>query len=412
MRKIEVLIVLFATSLLTSMAAMEIFAWLLFAISLGLVLAKSVPLKNYLIPSMLVTACLGVFFVVLVAGVAAWSPGWAKATDVIGWSRWIVLLYMWGFLWRSLLNKNWERGLKIWMIVVAIVGLYSLVQFFFGVEIARSRTILSPRGDFWRASGFFNLSLTFAYSIGMAGMIALGCALVTWKDRLTKENLLYIAAFVFAALGVFASLTRGAWIAYVISSLLLVLLTRPKLAWVVPAGALVVGGLAFLADPALRFRIMSIGDMNMSSNIARLGLWKSYWAMFLDQPFIGVGLGHGKELLSEYLPKVGHVDNGFRSHAHNNFIHILGSMGGLGLLSFVGFCGYFIWLNVALVRRKASLPPWSRGLALGILGAQVYFHIGGLTEASFIDGEVNHQLIFWWGALLGLANRPLAVEKI
>ena len=49
-------------------------------------------------------------------------------------------------------------------------------------------------------------------------------------------------------------------------------------------------------------------------------------------------------------------------------------------------------------RLYSTIPSthyWHRVFALSALGAQLAFHIGGLTQWNFGDAEVQHQFIFW-----------------
>ena len=49
-------------------------------------------------------------------------------------------------------------------------------------------------------------------------------------------------------------------------------------------------------------------------------------------------------------------------------------------------------------------PGFYSSLALGCFAAQVYLHVGGLTEVNFTDGEVNHAIVMVWSLTLGLAQ--------
>ncbi|MGZ6480380.1 MAG: O-antigen ligase family protein, partial [Bdellovibrionales bacterium] len=107
--------------------------------------------------------------------------------------------------------------------------------------------------------------------------------------------------------------------------------------------------------------------------------------------------------LPEYFARLG-IDQEFVSHAHNNLLQFLG---GTGIFGFISYCAViFIFLRKAWRIRKVTAWGWSLFLA------QLYMQLGGLTEANFIDGEVNHMLIFTWAILLVVEAKVLKSGKL
>jgi hypothetical protein len=47
-----------------------------------------------------------------------------------------------------------------------------------------------------------------------------------------------------------------------------------------------------------------------------------------------------------------------------------------------------------LLRMIPERFEWHRALVLGAIGAQVFLHVGGLTEPSFKHAEVKHMFLF------------------
>ena len=65
-------------------------------------------------------------------------------------------------------------------------------------------------------------------------------------------------------------------------------------------------------------------------------MWQAARDMFLDRPLTGVGFSRTGELSPYYKKKnVYDETTDFTSHAHNNFLDILGATGGLGMLAFL-----------------------------------------------------------------------------
>jgi O-antigen ligase len=161
----------------------------------------------------------------------------------------------------------------------------------------------------------------------------------------------------------------------------------------VPGFALGVVAVSILS-PAIGHKILHLVTLKMDhSSSVRLDLWQGYWAMFKESPILGVGLFNGDRLLPAYFTQLS-VQQTFVSHAHNNFLQWLAGAGLPGLVLFVSLSGWFLFT----CWRHRSLTSIFWGLFL----AQLFLHIGGLTEAGFFDGEVNHLLIFLWSLTLAL----------
>jgi O-antigen ligase len=114
--------------------------------------------------------------------------------------------------------------------------------------------------------------------------------------------------------------------------------------------------------------------------------------MFKDHPLLGVGYERNSLRTQEYNVKV-FGEKGFSGHAHNHFIQMLAGTGILGFICFMGFISWFYWIAWQLWR-SASAGTELKAIGLGSLGAQTLFHLGGLTEAVFVDGEANHMYVY------------------
>jgi O-antigen ligase len=143
------------------------------------------------------------------------------------------------------------------------------------------------------------------------------------------------------------------------------------------------------------------------SNNTRVHLWQGHWAIFQDNPVFGVGLLEGDKFLPEYFARLD-IQEEFYSHAHSNYLQWLSGTGLIGLILYL-YIAWFFAKGAWDLRRRDS---WGWGLLL----AQLYFHLGGISEASFFDGEVNHFIVFVWAMTWARMNHftvmnPAAVRK-
>ncbi len=390
-------------SLLLSMAGMEIFGWGTALCSLVLIAIRfneiSFGSRDY--SSKIIDVSLLVLFLGAIVGALINSPEGAKTIDVIGRARWILLY----FLLIPIMQVEFSDRLKKYFFyflyfVLFVIFVYAIFQFYTGKDLIRGPEKMLgsaiERGErivtHWRSVGFFGMSMTFGNSMGVLSGVLLGLFLTSrlWSNRFY----LFGSAFFFTFISSFLSFQRGVWIglAGLVVSVLIVRLTGIK-RWI----TILILSIMFLGiytlSPGIQRRVDSIFELHSGSQSERLVLWQANWEIFKDYPIFGVGYGENENIVAPYLGKLGYAD-GFRGHAHNNFFQFLS---GNGLVGFVSFLLFSIFSMVLCYQAYRGSPETSirQGFFLGILGCQIFMHLGGLTECSFKDAEVNHQYIFW-----------------
>lgn len=424
-----ILLGLYGTALVTSMAAMELFSWLLVALALVAWVqvasrtgGRALWAKLRLGPGSLgPDLWIGLFLLIHVVSLLL-SPVSIDRGSRLGDFRWILILYALTWIWRQL---NWEQILKIyrWIFgVVVVAGLYSFVQFLTGIQLFRSRQTVWPMGDFYRATGFFNSSLTFAYVCGQLGLVGAGRLWTTAVNKwFSRENAIWLAAATAGALGCLSSMTRGSWVALMATAVIVLVMARPRRLIGLMIGFALILGIGLGTSASLRERFTSIVDPKNRSNEHRFIIWEAQWQVYKNHPWLGVGLGQNRRLTIEafdrgrgydqvtseaFFTSKGIPRSEIATHAHNNYFHMLVGGGPLGLLSYLLMIGWFLRESWRIYARFASSNPALAFMALGIFGAQVFFHVGGLTECNFTDAEVNHTLIFLWSTLAALRLAP------
>jgi len=200
------------------------------------------------------------------------------------------------------------------------------------------------------------------------------------------------------AIALYATVTRGAYLAAAAGLLLLALVRSWKL--VIPL-VLLIACVVLFAPPYVTARLHSIVDIHHPENASRILLWSTGLKIFADHPLTGVGDIDLGELLRLYA---GPGYSGQWGHLHNIAMHILVTLGALG---FAAAAALFIRIGVVEWRAwRALRDDWFAGsFALGAFAAFIGFQVNGLTEWSF--GNQTVVIMVW--VTLGLT---LALVRI
>ena len=147
-----------------------------------------------------------------------------------------------------------------------------------------------------------------------------------------------------------------------------------------------------------RSRLLSVIDPYHPSNIGRLALWSAGFKMFLDRPVFGLG---DIDLAKYYKIYKKPYQKEIQGHLHNNFIHILATLGLFGLLA-VCFLFYKILLIDLKIYLAVKTEPFVASYSLGAFAAFIGFLVSGLTELNFWDHEITTLIWFTFGLNLAL----------
>jgi O-antigen ligase len=202
------------------------------------------------------------------------------------------------------------------------------------------------------------------------------------------------AALIPLGVSLYATVTRGAYLA-VAAGMLFIALTR-NIRLLIPLVLLII--LVFLfAPPYVHQRLASIADMHHPENATRIMLWATGLKIFAHHPLVGVGDIDLREMYDRYADEVNPEHHG---HLHNVPLQLLVT---LGLIGFIAVMSLFIAIAVQEWRVYRKLrDEWFRGsVALGALAVFVGFQVMGLTEWSFGDQEVV--ILLWITVGMSLA---------
>lgn len=382
---IRFFLVSYGVSLTFSMAAMEIAGWS----TAGLVLI-------YLIffakdeDSLIRTFFVGfeipilIFSVVVALGLLVHAP---QADFIYAFGR-IRNLFLFIFImWALQLSGDLRKIIFPMMGAAALVGLYAVVQHIIGYDWWRQKPLDLPF-----ATGFFNHHLTFAHAFAM--LLFIPFSFLVMGDMIglnSRQKLFCWASLLSITAGLLFSYSRG-----IIGGLLVCLpaiasLIKPKIAlrsfFIL---AVLIAGTSAL-DPQFKERALSVSE---GAKGDRMNLWRANWQMFKEHPLVGMGSIQNERRTPEYFEKLG-IQGAFIGHAHNNYLEVLATTGVFGFLCFLAIIGIPLFKGLRLFNSSGAITASDKAILLAALGAQLIFHMGGLSQNSFGDMKVQHQFLFW-----------------
>ena len=211
-----------------------------------------------------------------------------------------------------------------------------------------------------------------------------------------------LAALAPVLISLYATVTRGAYLAFVAGIVFIALVRNRKL--LIPLALIVVLILLF-APPYVESRIGTLTDMSHPENQTRIMMWTSGIRIAADHPFVGVGDIDLGDLMRHY------ADPGYPGvwgHVHNILLQVLVTLGILGLIVVVT-----LFVKVILVEwrlYKEVRHDWFLGsVVLGALAVVVGIQVQGLTEWSYGDQEIA--VLLWTTLGMALAAGRITVRE-
>lgn len=318
--------------------------------------------------------------------------------------KWIVLFYSTAYALREL-NPQ-PKFQKAASLFLGVCSLYAVVIWFLGYDPIHPNYDMAPWVGGRRTGGLLSNAMVFGHVYGAALSLFIGAMFFAWIGKSREKSFLTIAV-ILTGLGLLFSFTRGAWIAAAAAVLAMGFFYRWKLGLLVTGAGAAALGLAAVLWPTFHQRITHIS----STGDERQWIWAGHWRIFLDHPWTGVGYGENYKLIPEYYKQIGAPEGVLVSHAHNQYLHFLAGSGVIGLIAYLLVLGLFFGLSWRVFRKIPANDFFRKGLALGALGAQVFFWVGGITEANFEHSKMKSVLVVVWGIVLWLAHETGVVQR-
>lgn len=266
-----------------------------------------------------------------------------------------------------------SRHVAITVLVAGLIGSLYAAYTYFG--LGRSRAVgLSVETNSWGTVSAFLVLLALGY-------------IAYYRRRNRRLTVLAGAVALTALTSLILTFSRGAWLAFG-ASLVLLLLFRVlagRIGWqqvlaVVVAGA-VGAGVLFAFAPKVQERFLSA--FSYESNRDRVVVWEASLRMIADHPWLGVGGGGFPAVYDEYRTD-GRTHT--MSFAHNIVLQIAAEFGILGLVAFTGFVGTAVRRGWTVARRSGMMM---QAIYAGYVGMLLHDLVDNITYGMNVGG------LFW-----------------
>ncbi|HEX2060066.1 MAG TPA: O-antigen ligase family protein, partial [Thermoanaerobaculia bacterium] len=199
-----------------------------------------------------------------------------------------------------------------------------------------------------------------------------------WRERKWWQ----LVAALLSSLTLLLTFTRSVWLGWLAAILVVVLITRARLAfYALPAVILFVT----LMPLPLFSRLISTFDTRQSSNFDRIRMLEAGVEMIKDHPILGVGPANVKEAYSIYRRH--DAPRPRPPHLHNNVVQLWAERGILGLCAYLLFLALF--LRECIRGWRGPGRTWAEcGVAIA-----VSLTVAGLFEFNFGDTEVFYMMM-------------------
>lgn len=220
------------------------------------------------------------------------------------------------------------------------------------------------------------------------------------------SRILAVFACVVSLFSLTISLTRGAWLAFIIVSIAFMLIDKihRKMTLRLLSIILICFVAASVFFPLIWRSVKTITDPYYSSNTERVLMWKSSINIFKDYPVHGIGqkmfqrVYNDEYILPNAIDKPGKDGQTGHSHPHSNIFKVLSEGGLIGIFAFTFLYGYFFHRFYIVYWREKNIMSLSAGLTafLILLGLQ----IEGLTDTNMNQVPIMREYWLLTGILL------------
>ncbi len=191
--------------------------------------------------------------------------------------------------------------------------------------------------------------------------------------------------------------SRGAWLAMIISTLVMLLLFTKKTMRLFYSAVFIVPFLPFVLPDNIVRRFMSIGDIADSSTMYRIYTWRGCGNLIRD--YFWGGIGYGTDAFEKVYPIYAYVGMESAVHSHSLYLQIMISMGIAGLLCF----GMVVLFYVQKCFEYLKTPVSNKSYVM--TAASLASFVGLLIMGLFDYIWYNYRIffVFWTVMAFGVA---------
>ncbi len=330
---------------------------------------------------------------------------WVEVSYTARWEglRWFCLLAaVFSFCQLGGAPHRWKWLLGILLMVVAMNGLYALVQHANGSRMVL--WTLRPEQYGMRASGTYVCPNHFGNMLAM--LMPLALVLVALPEAGFPLRLMSIYFLVVASPVLYWTQSRSSWLGMLggMAAGLLLLVWRKSRKWFLlglvlsPILAGAVGLVAWKSLPAVRERMGHVLEDPEAAGGIRMQMWRDAPPMFRDRPLWGFG---GGSYLWVYPPYQRHVKEHLTwNYPHNEYIQLLLEYGVVGFALALGGLAVLVWGLMRAIR--ASRHREGAYLLAGAGGALAANLIHALFDFNFHVFPNPHALVWVGGVAWGV----------
>lgn len=283
---------------------------------------------------------------------------------------------------------------------VSLISLDALWQMYSGRDFIHGNIIQQAIGLPRPTASFPNPNVMGVYLSALVPLI-IGLALFYYKG--IKKFIFGLICAV-GAIGIATTLSRGTGLGLYLSTLFLSFMKKSKIIIAVLLAVILIFPFVMPGKIKQWAKDVNYNFIVFMCNPDRVYIYKTSINMIKAHPFLGVGVNTFSKNYGKY--KIGPEEKGWESgetkYAHNNFLHLGGETGLLGLAAFLWFL-FIIFKQGFLLFRKLS-DEYLKAVAVSLLACFIGFLVNGLTETSLYYPRVV--MIFWY--LIGIS---LALHK-
>lgn len=284
------------------------------------------------------------------------------------------------------LSNHLGNILSLFIVSYSAANLWGLAKYF-------KNLFTSPDVEF-RLSGFFGMVMSYAYAavlpMGLLLFLLLHPTLSTKLKKSSSHYLSFIfskktllALFTISLATLYLTLTRGALVGALLVIPMLVFSKSKKWALICSlVSILVVAVGVALAFSNKDFQSRLFLKASHQGNSERLAQNTMGLKAFQENPLFGIGFRafeqKGREIKERH--NLGFLEA--QTHAHNNYLEILGSAG------LMGFVFFLLWIAF-WIQESFQQKLW-RSYSLAVIAA---FLAMGLFQSTFIDSEYIFTLL-------------------
>jgi len=254
-----------------------------------------------------------------------------------------------------------------------------------------------------RATASFSDANTFGIYLSAITPLFFGLTLYFWKGL---RRIPFILISLIGLLAIALTYSRPTLLAAYIALIFLAVARKNKILILI----LILFTLAspFILPKSVKefAKEMDYNPIRFMCNDDRIAIYRNAIQMIKASPIIGHGANTFDKNYKQYkeIPEYRGIVTADRIYAHNNFLHMAGEIGLLGLF-------FFLWFLYKLFKENSRIYKeqddyFCKIVSISLIACLIAFLVNGLTESSLYYSRVA--LIFWYLAGLSLSLKKFA----